>query len=160
MDHIEKLIDLYPLKTVSTVLLIFLMDARTVLFLCFALLVVIDCLTRWTAISFKSLAERNGKATLAAALWGIPSARRKGLIKSFDMRKGMDKLLLYLLCTLAASSCDMIFGVLGTPAWMTSFIVGYMSVTEILSIIENLSEAGVGSFAQLADRLRKRFNGP
>lgn len=95
MDHIEKLIDLYPLKTVSTVLLIFLMDARTVLFLCFALLVVIDCLTRWTAISFKSLAERNGKATLAAALWGIPSARRKGLIRSFDMRKGMDKLLLF-----------------------------------------------------------------
>lgn len=157
MDHIEKLIDLYPLKTVSTVLLIFLMDARTVLFLCFALLVVIDCLTRWTAISFKSLAERNGKATLAAALWGIPSARRKGLIRSFDMRKGMDKLLLYLLCTLAVSSCDMIFGVLGTPAWMTSFIVGYMSVTEILSIIENLSEAGVGSMEKLAQQVKKRL---
>ncbi|WP_440249717.1 phage holin family protein, partial [Dialister succinatiphilus] len=58
--------------------------------------------------------------------------------------------------TLAASSCDMIFGVLGTPAWMTSFIVGYMSVTEILSIIENLSEAGVGDFAHLADKLRKK----
>lgn len=157
MDHIEKLIDLYPLKTVSTVLLIFLMDARTVLFLCFALLVVIDCLTRWTAISFKSLSERNEKTTLAAALWGIPSARRKGLIRSFDMRKGMDKLLLYLLFTLAASSCDMIFGVLGTPAWMTSFIVGYMSVTEILSIIENLSEAGVGSMEKLAQQVKKRL---
>ena len=157
MEQIEKLVDLYPVKTISTILLVFLMDARTVLFLCFALLVVIDCLTRWTAISFKSLAERNGKATLAAALWGIPSARRKGLIRSFDMRKGMDKLLLYLLCTLAASSCDMIFGVLGTPAWMTSFIVGYMSVTEILSIIENLSAAGVGSMEKLAQQVKKRL---
>lgn len=157
MEQIEKLIDLYPVKTISTVLLIFLMDARTVLFLCFALLVVIDCLTRWTAISFKDLSERNEKTTLAAALRGIPSARRKGLIRSFDMRKGMDKLLLYLLCTLAASSCDMIFGVLGTPAWMTSFIVGYMSVTEILSIIENLSEAGVRSMEKLAQMVRKRM---
>ncbi|WP_297039063.1 phage holin family protein [uncultured Dialister sp.] len=157
MEQIEKLIDLYPVKTVSTIFLIFLMDARTVLFLCFALLVVLDCLTRWTAISFKSLAERNEKTTLAAALWGIPSARRKGLIRSFDMRKGMDKLLLYLLCTLAASSCDMIFGVLGTPAWMTSFIIGYMSVTEILSIIENLSDAGVGSMEKLAQQVKKRL---
>ena len=77
MEQIEKLIDLYPVKTISTVLLIFLMDARTVLFLCFALLVVIDCLTRWTAISFKDLSERNEKTTLAAALRGIPSARRR-----------------------------------------------------------------------------------
>ena len=157
MEQIEKLVDLYPVKTISTILLVFLMDTRTVLFFCFALLVVIDCLTRWTAISFKSLSERNEKTTLAAALWGIPAARRKGLIRSFDMRKGMDKLLLYLLCTLAASSCDMIFGVLGTPAWMTSFIVGYMSVTEILSIIENLSEAGVGSMEKLAQQVKKRL---
>ncbi|WP_440249593.1 phage holin family protein, partial [Dialister succinatiphilus] len=59
--------------------------------------------------------------------------------------------------TLAASSCDMIFGVLGTPAWMTSFIVGYMSVTEILSIIENLSEAGVGSMTRLAEKLKGKI---
>ena len=157
MEQIEKLVDLYPVKTISTILLVFLMDTRTVLFFCFALLVVIDCLTRWTAISFKSLSERNEKTTLAAALWGIPAARRKGLIRSFDMRKGMDKLLLYLLCTLAASSCDMIFGVLGTPAWMTSFIVGYMSVTEILSIIENLSEAGVGSMTRLAEKVKGKI---
>ena len=51
----------------------------------------------------------------------------------------------------------MIFGVLGTLAWMTSFIVGYMSVTEILSIIENLSDAGVSSLSRLAEKLKGKL---
>lgn len=78
MEQIEKLIDLYPVKTVSTIFLIFLMDARTVLFLCFALLVVLDCLTRWTAISFKSLAERNEKRRWQLRSGAYPQPEGKG----------------------------------------------------------------------------------
>jgi hypothetical protein len=139
-------------------ILLFFMDVRTVLFLAFAILVILDCFTRWTAISFRNI-ERISfeKPTLLQSLLGIPQARRDGKIRSGAMRQGMDKILIYLLCTMAASSCDLIFELLHTPAWMTSFVVGYMSVTEILSIIENLSDAGVGDLRKLADRLRGKL---
>ena len=158
MQHVENLLDLFPLKMASTMILLFFMDARTVLFLAFALLVVLDCLTRWIAISFRNI-ERTSleKPTLLQSFLGIPQARREGMIRSGAMRQGMDKILIYLLCTMAASSCDLIFELLHSPAWMTSFVVGYMSVTEILSIIENLSDAGVGDLRKLADRLRGKL---
>lgn len=158
MEQVEKLLDLFPLKVTSTMILLFFMDVRTVLFLAFAILVILDCFTRWTAISFRNI-ERISfeKPTLLQSLLGIPQARRDGKIRSGAMRQGMDKILIYLLCTMAASSCDLIFELLHTPAWMTSFVVGYMSVTEILSIIENLSDAGVGDLRKLADRLRGKL---
>lgn len=158
MEQVEKLLDLFPLKVASTMILLFFMDVRTVLFLAFAILVILDCFTRWTAISFRNI-ERTGyeKPTLLQSLLGIPQARRDGMIRSGAMRQGMDKILIYLLCTMAASSCDLIFELLHTPAWMTSFVVGYMSVTEILSIIENLSDAGVESLGRLADKLRGKM---
>ena len=158
MEHVEKLIDLYPVKTISTLVLIVFMDARAVLFLAFAFLVVLDCLTRWTAISHQAfLGERDRPPSLVESLWSIPEARRRGLIRSDAMRAGMDKILIYVLCTLAASSCDLIFGLLNTPCWMTSFVVGYMSVTEILSIIENLSDAGCGSLTRLAEKIKEKI---
>lgn len=158
MEQVEKLLDLFPLKVTSTMILLFFMDVRTVLFLAFAILVILDCFTRWTAISFRNI-ERISfeKPTLLQSLLGIPQARRDGKIRSGAMRQGMDKILIYLLCTMAASSCDLIFELLHTPAWMTSFVVGYMSVTEILSIIENLSDAGVESLGRLADKLRGKM---
>ena len=158
MEHVEKLIDLYPVKTISTLILIVFMDARAVLFLAFAFLVVLDCLTRWTAISHQAfLAERERPPSLVESLWSIPEARRRGLIRSDAMRAGMDKILIYVLCTLAASSCDLIFGLLNTPCWMTSFVVGYMSITEILSIIENLSDAGCSSLTRLAEKIKEKI---
>ncbi|WP_297017117.1 phage holin family protein [uncultured Dialister sp.] len=158
MQHVENLLDLFPLKVMSTMILVFFMDVRTVLFLAFAFLVVLDCLTRWTAISHQAfLSERERPPSLIESLRSIPEARRRGLIRSDAMRAGMDKILIYVLCTLAASSCDLIFGLLNTPCWMTSFVVGYMSVTEILSIIENLSDAGVGDMKRLADKLRGKM---
>ena len=158
MEQVEKLLDLFPLKVVSTMILVFFMDVRTVLFLAFAVLVILGCLTRWTAISFRNIEKTSfEKPTLLQSLIGIPQARRDGMIRSGAMRQGMDKILIYLLCSLAASSCDLIFELLHTPAWMTSFVVGYMSVTEFLSIIENLSDAGVGDLKKLADRLRGKL---
>ena len=158
MEQVEKLLDLFPLKVVSTMILVFFMDIRTVLFLAFAVLVILDCLTRWTAISFRNIEKTSfEKPTLLQSLIGIPQARRDGMIRSGAMRQGMDKILIYLLCTVAASSCDLIFELLHTPAWMTSFVVGYMSVTEILSIIENLSDAGVKGLGRLADKLRGKM---
>ncbi|WP_297022889.1 phage holin family protein [uncultured Dialister sp.] len=158
MEQVEKLLDLFPLKVTSTMILLFFMDVRTVLFLAFAILVILDCFTRWTAISFRNI-ERISfeKPTLLQSLLGIPQARRDGKIRSGAMRQGMDKILIYLLCTMAASSCDLIFELLHTPAWMTSFVVGYMSVTEILSIIENLSDAGCSSLTRLAEKIKEKI---
>lgn len=74
------------------------------------------------------------------------------------MRKqGVDKLMLYILCVLGAASCDLIFTELHSPAWLTSFVIGYMAVTELLSIVENLSDAGVSSMSCLITRLKGRL---
>ena len=46
---------------------------------------------------------------------------------------------------------------LNTPTWMVSLVIGYMVVTEVLSVIENLSDAGVDVLDKLIGKLKGRL---
>ena len=41
--------------------------------------------------------------------------------------------------------------------WMVSLVIGYMVVTEVLSVIENLSDAGVDVLDKLIGKLKGRL---
>ena len=72
-------------------------------------------------------------------------------------KQGMEKLILYNVSVMTAAGADFLLKSSGTAPFLTSAIVSYLVVTETLSIIENLSEAGVGSLEKLAQQVRKRL---
>lgn len=125
----------------------------------FAWLVFLDCFTRWIAISYEFLMEQGEeKPSLWTSIKGIPSARRAGRIKSSVMREqGIAKLIVYMICLFGAALCDLISFEMHGPTDLTNLVASYMTITELLSIVENLSDAGVESLTRLVNRLKGRL---
>ena len=145
-----------PLAAAGMTFLTF--ETQFIMFMVFIFLVFMDCFTRWMALGAAFL-KNHGHAEpgLWEACRAIPAARRAGLISSQVMKKqGMEKLILYNVSVMTAAGADFLLKSSGTAPFLTSAIVSYLVVTETLSIIENLSEAGAGSLEKLADRLRKK----
>ena len=132
---------------------------HAVLFLCFVLLVFLDCLTRWIAISYRHLVEQGEEhPSLIRAIFKITAARRAGKIESRVMKEqGLCKLFLYGVCVIVACVVDLMMATLHAPGWMVNLMVSYMAITETLSVVENLSDAGVDSLARLVEKLKGRL---
>ena len=103
------------------------------------------------AISYGRLKEiGEDHAGLWQVIKEIPAARRSGLISSQVMkRRGIEKMVLYLLTVMAAAGADFMLKESGGVAYLSEAVIGYLAVTEFLSIIENLSDAGVESMGTL-----------
>ena len=56
----------------------------------------------------------------------------------------------------SAASADLIMVELSKPAWAVSTIIGYLTATELLSIVENLNAAGVEAVKGLIDIVKKK----
>lgn len=148
-----------PLAAAGMAFLTF--ETQFIMFMVFIFLVFMDCFTRWMAIGAAWLKEKD-QGNMNPGLWeacrAIPAARRAGLISSQVMKKqGMEKLILYNVSVMTAAGADFLLKSSGTAPFLTSAIVSYLVVTETLSIIENLSEAGVGDLEKLAQQVRKRL---
>ena len=146
-----------PLAAAGMTFLTF--ETQFIMFMVFIFLVFMDCFTRWMALGAAFL-KNHGHAEpgLWEACRAIPAARRAGLISSQVMKKqGMEKLILYNVSVMTAAGADFLLKSSGTAPFLTSAIVSYLVVTETLSIIENLSKAGVGSLEKLAQQVRKRM---
>ena len=156
-NALRNLYDMFPVKALASMLMVIAMDSRAIIFYSFAWLVILDCFTRWLAISYKYAVETGvERPSLYKAFVGIPAARRAGLIRSDVMREqGVTKLLLYNICAIAAGACDLILFEL--HMWFMTVVVGYLAVSELLSIIENLSEAGVDSMGRLIMKIKGRL---
>lgn len=126
---------------------------------CFSMLVVLDCMTRWIAISYKYLIEQGAdNPSLFQSICNIPDARRAGRIESRVMKEqGLCKLLLYAVCVFVACLVDGMMVTIHAPGWMVTLMVSYMAMTECLSVVENLSDAGVDSLSRLIEKLKGRL---
>ena len=129
------------------------------LLLAFVALVIIDLVTKWIALSKEYLTKRKRKknVTLWQCVVNIPAARSAGYIKSEAMKhRFLGKIIVYLLVVFAGALADNIMMTMGKPQWAVVLLVGYLSVTELISILENLQDAGVEEAGQLHDILEKR----
>ena len=155
-ESFEKLLDGFPLKILGGFLLIHV-DKHLSLFLLFALLIFLDCFTRWMAISYQRLKEYGLTVGLLDAIRGIGAARRDRLIRSDVMKKrGVEKLILYDLAILTSILVDALMEEAGAAdISMTPMAVSYLTMTEALSILENLQDAGGKGAGELLKRLRK-----
>jgi len=129
------------------------------LLLAFVALVIIDLVTKWIALSKEYLTKRKRKknVTLWKCVVNIPAARAAGYIKSEAMKhRFLCKIIVYLLVVFAGALADHIMMTMDKPQWAVVLLVGYLSVTELISILENLQDAGVEEAGQLHDILEKR----
>jgi phage-related holin len=131
------------------------------LLLAFVGLVFLDLATKWVALSYSHLAKRRKKnlPTLWQAVKNIPAARKAGYIKSTVMKdRFLGKILVYLFIVLAGGLVDTMMSSMKNPTWAVVLCVGYLSATEMISILENLQDAGVEEAAKLHELVENRKN--
>lgn len=127
------------------------------LFMAFCLLVFLDLFTRWVAIAHDYLQKRNRDSTLFSSVHAIPETHRAGLISSYVMRQAFySKMVMYITLVIGACICDYMLHRSGGGFTISGMVIGYLSLTEFLSMIENLDEAGVSAMHDLIDLIKGR----
>ena len=145
-------------KSVAAAILAILLHKHAVLFIAFSALVFIDCFTRWMSLSYKRLQKVGMSApTVMQIITGIKAARADGLISSEVMKhRFVGKIIVYILCVLAAVLVDVCMIALHQPPWAVPLVAGYLVVTELLSICENLDDAGIEAVGEIAALVKRR----
>lgn len=129
------------------------------LLLAFVALIIIDLITKWIALSHDYLTKRKRRKnpTLWQCVTNIPAARAAGYIKSEAMKhRFLGKIVVYLLVIFAGAAIDNIMMTMDKPVWAVVLLAGYLSITELISIVENLQDAGVEEAEKLHEILEKK----
>ena len=141
---------------VSAVLATFFYHAT--LFMAFCFLVFLDLFTRWIAIAHDYLKRQSRDSTLFASVYAIPETRA-GLISSYVMRQAFySKMVMYITLVIGACICDYMLHTTGTGFTIGSMTIGYLALTEFLSMIENLDEAGVSALHVLNETIKEKLH--
>lgn len=158
LGAIDALLEGVTYKSLIAALLAILLHKHSVLFLAFSALVFIDCFTRWMSLSSKRLESLSSeKPTVLQIIKGIKAARSEGLISSEVMKhRFIGKIIVYILCVLAAVLVDVCMIALHQPPWAVPLVAGYLVVTELLSICENLNDAGIEAVGEIAALVKRR----
>lgn len=144
-------------KSIAAAILAILLHKHAVLFIAFSALVFIDCFTRWMSLSYKRLQGMGQTPSVMQIIGGIEAARAEGLISSEVIKhRFVGKLIVYILCVLAAVLVDVCMIALHQPPWAVPLVAGYLVVTELLSICENLNDAGIEAVQGLVNVIKKR----
>ena len=129
------------------------------LLLAFVALIIIDLITKWIALSHDYLTKRKRRKnqTLWQCVTNIPAARAAGYIKSEAMKhRFLGKIVVYLIVIFAGATIDNIMLTMEKPVWAVVLLAGYLSITELISIVENLQDAGVEEAEHLHEILEKK----
>lgn len=127
------------------------------LLLLFAILICLDLASKWLALA-RPLCKCEPPSVWHEFL-AIPEAHRRGIISSDEMKtRFAGKILVYLFIAIAAGAGDVLLRDTGSGAVFMKLCIGYLAATELLSIIENLNDAGVSAMADLL-ALVKRTRG-
>jgi len=129
------------------------------LLLAFVALIIVDLVTKWIALSHEYLTKRKRRKnpTLWQCVVNIPAARAAGYIKSEAMKhRFLGKIIVYILVIFAGATVDNMMAAMDKPQWAVVLLAGYLSITELISVVENLQDAGVEEAEQLHNILEKK----
>ena len=125
----------------------------------FIILVFLDLITRWAAISYQMLIDMGANPENISGYdkyIAIPAAWGKGLISSKHMRKPfVTKVLTYCLATGAAWCFDYMAG---QYAFAVNITWLYLGSVELLSILENMRDGGNTTISGLLDVVHARVD--
>ena len=155
---IQRLTEGWGAKVGLSIALTIAYEDHAQIFAAFALLVCLDLLTKWLSLSRKHLVDMGeDQPSLWQAFWNIRSAGRAGYIKSDMMRKRfVPKILTYLGVVAAAGTLDFILLKTHAPAFASTLVIGYLSLTEFISILENMQSSGIEEAGVLVEMARRK----
>lgn len=127
---------------------------------CFGVLEFLDLFSKWLAIAFEMIQEDDPHSH--PSLWmcfkAIPEARRQRRIRSDEMRERFfSKMLKWIILIGGAAAGDYMLKLTGQSMKILVVVVSYISATEILSVLENLSLAGVKDAGRLIDLINLKI---
>lgn len=128
------------------------------IFAAFVALVCLDLVTKWLSLSRKCLIDHGtDQPTFWQSLTGIRRARRLGYIRSEEMRKRFThKILTYFGVVAAALMLDFMLIKTHAPAFAATVAIGYLALTEFVSILENMQQSGVEEAGAIVEIVRKK----
>lgn len=125
----------------------------------FILLVFLDLITKWAAISYQMLIDlgaRPDNISGSDKYIAIPAAWGKGLISSKHMRKPfVTKVLTYCLTTAGAWCFDFMAG---NYAFAVNLVWLYLGSVEFLSILENMRDGGNSTISGLLELVQSKVD--
>lgn len=110
------------------------------------------------ALAHKYLAAK-GEADrdVVSCILAIPAAHRAGMISSRQMKRQFaGKMVLYILLTVGGGVADRLLASVGRPDLFMEMCVSYLAASEMLSIVENLNDAGVGVLSGLVRKMKRK----
>lgn len=126
----------------------------------FILLVFLDLITKWSAISYQMLIDLGANPDNISGsdkYIAIPAAWGKGLISSKHMRKPfVTKVLTYCLATAGAWCFDFMAG---NYAFAVNLVWLYLASVEFLSILENMRDGGNTTITGLLELVQSKIDG-
>ena len=137
---------------------VFLVLARhAMLFTAFAALVAIDLFAKFIALSYEMLkAQGVENPSLIESIKAIPDAHRQKIINSHEMKtQFLGKILMYIFAVITAGIADFMIGHVN----FGQMVIAYLASTELLSVIENLDDAGVSALHGLVSLVRRKTGG-
>ena len=145
--------DGWPYKMLMGILFIAL-SKHVMLFTAFAAVVAIDLFAKFIALSYHWLVENKVEnPSLLDAIRGIPAAHRARVINSHGMKSlFVCKIAAYMILVTAGGLVDYMVG----HSNFAQIVIAYLASTELLSIVENLDDAGVSAVHDLATLIKKR----
>lgn len=143
----------WPYKTMLGIVFLAL-ERHLELFTAFVCIVCVDLFAKFIALSYGYLAESMmEKPSLIDSVKGIPAAHRAGIINSHTMRtQFVEKISVYMLLVVAGALVDFMLG----RSEFANLVIAYLASSELLSIIENLDDAGVSAVHDLAALVKRR----
>lgn len=138
---------------------LFLLLARHIaIFTLFAIVVTIDLFSKFLALSHQmAVNEEREDLSIIAAIHSIPEAHRRGIINSYAMKtQFLTKLFAYLLAVGGAGCVDTLITLCGGRSEFVLLTISYLAATELLSIVENLDDAGVSAVHGLVTLIKRK----
>lgn len=152
--NFNSLMDNFVIKIIGSGVALMLVY-HSMLCALFSIVVCLDLYTRWIALTKKYLDSEGKESSLFDCIKNMNTARKAGYINSYMMRKCfVSKMLTYFIAVFGAFIVDVILTKIGTKPMMVTTALGYLATTEMLSVVENLDEAGVAIVHDLVEILK------
>lgn len=143
----------WPVKLVGGAVLL-IVARHAALFTAFSLLVALDLFAKFIALSYEMMRVRgDNDPSLLDSIKAIPEAHRQRIINSHEMKtQFIGKMIVYILTVIAAALVDFMIGHFN----FSQIVIAYLASTELLSIIENLDDAGVSAVHDLVGLIKRK----
>lgn len=153
---VSRLIDGWPFK-IAVGGVITLVQFHLELITLFSVLIVIDLLTKWLALAYEFIKTESNAPTVIDTIHAMPAAHRAGVISSRQMKNQfLLKMGVYVLVTIVSGIADIMISAVHHPAVLMELCISYLAASELLSIIENLNDAGISCLAGLVNIVKRK----